>query len=294
MPAIDYNREVLQPLTVSWLGKVQECIRSKEKFVDTANQCMAFFSGSVGFMWETDFLRKYVGDMVSPRFKITMAKAFELVALFGPTLYWRNPTRIVKPRKKIELDPAVFGGLDPSGWMLYQQFQQENAQRSAIDDAVSQLLEMYLNYTPHEQPHGGLAAHASDAITEALVKGRGCLWPRPYFMPGSSRVLTGCFYDTVDNLLIDPDARGLPTPSTSCSSACSRLWEIERTARPAGRRAQGQGLVRIGRRPRPQSGRSLGGRRSPHGQEQRPGDLLQNLVQDGRRRPPVGQRADGR
>jgi hypothetical protein len=67
-----------------------------------------------GFMWQTDFLKKYVGEMVSPRFKITIAKAFELVALFGPTLYWRNPTRLVKPRKKLELDPAVFGGLDPT------------------------------------------------------------------------------------------------------------------------------------------------------------------------------------
>jgi hypothetical protein len=69
--------------------------------------------------------------------------------------------------------------------MLYQQFQQENAQRGPSMTRSARLLEMYLNYTPTEQPGGGLATHASDAITEALVKGRGCLWPRPYFMPGS-------------------------------------------------------------------------------------------------------------
>lgn len=228
MATTDYNREVLQPLVAAWLGKVQEAIRAKARFKDTADQCMAFFSGSVGFMWETDFLRKYVGEMLKPRFKITVAKAFELVALFGPTLYWRNPTRLVKPRKKLEIDPAVFGGLDPSGWQLYQMFQQQSQQQGAVDEAVSQLLEMYLNYTPAEQPGGGLATHSSDAITEALVKGRGCIWPRPYFMPGSERVLTGCFYDTVDNLLIDPDAQSLSDAKFIIQRCIQPTYEVER------------------------------------------------------------------
>lgn len=223
-----YDREILRPLCTAWLGKVQEAMRSKTRFTDTAQQCMGFFAGACGFMWETDFLKKYVGDVASPRFKITIAKAFELVALYGPTLYWRNPTRLVKPRHKLELDPAAFGGLDPTGWQLYQMFQQESMSQGAIDDAVSQLLEMYLNYTPTEQPWGGLATHASDAITEALVKGRGCLWPRPYFMPGSSRVMTGCFYDSVDNLLIDPDAEGLHDAKYIMQRCVQPTWEVER------------------------------------------------------------------
>jgi hypothetical protein len=70
-------------------------------------------------------------------------------------------------------------------------------------------MEMWLNYTPIEQPGGGLEAHGEIAITEALVKGRSCLWPRPYKMPGSQRTLTGCFWKTVDDLFIDPDATSL-------------------------------------------------------------------------------------
>lgn len=219
--------DILRPLTSAWGGKIQESLRHKQPFTDTATQCMAFFNGACGFMWEPGFLNKFIGTNVAPMFKITIAKAFELVALFGPTLYWRNPTRLVKPRAQLSLTPELFAGLDPTG-QLFQASQMQNAQQHAIDDAVSQLMEMYLNYTPVEQPGGGLATHASQAITEALIKGRGVLWPRPYTMPTSDRILTGCFYDSVDNLLIDPDATSLSEAKWIAQRCVQPLWEIER------------------------------------------------------------------
>jgi hypothetical protein len=220
--------QVLQPLVASWLGKIQEAQRTKKAFDDTAKQCMEFFSGSCGFMWQSEYMAKYIGGQISPRFRITIAKAFELVALFGPTLYWRNPHRVVKPRERLTLDPALFGGLDPTGWIFYQS--QQQSQIEAVNDkAAAALLEMYLNYTPLEQPDGGLATHASDAITEALIKGGGCIWPRPYFMPGSQRLLTGCFYDSIDNLLIDPDATSLADAKWIAQLCCHPTWEVERT-----------------------------------------------------------------
>lgn len=218
----------LAPLCMAWLGKVQEGVRGKKMFNDVADQCMGFYRGSVGFMWENDFMRKYIGTMMAPTFKITVAKAFELVALFGPTLYWRNPQRMVKPRKTLQLDPGLFMGMDPSG-ILAQQMAMQQQQESVVDKAVAGVLELYLNYTPQEQPGGGLATHASAAITEALVKGRGCCWPRPYFMPGSERVMTGCFYDSVDNLIIDPDATSLETAKWIAQRCVQPVWEVERT-----------------------------------------------------------------
>lgn len=228
MPVIEARREVLRPLVSAWIGKIQEAAKSKKQFADTAEQCHAFFAGSCGFMWEPKFLQKFVGGALNPKFKITIAKAFELVALFGPTLYWRNPTRMVKPRASIQLDPQLFGGIDPTGYMLYQQMAMEQQQRTAADKAVASLLELYLNYTPIEQPHGGLATHASDAITEALVRGRGCLWPMPYSMPGSDRVLTGCFFDNVENLLIDPDATSLQDARWIAQKCTHPIYEVER------------------------------------------------------------------
>ena len=51
-----------------------------------------------------------------------MAKAFELVALFGPILYWRNPKRTVKSRKQIPINPDIFG---PDNMRELQQLHQE-------------------------------------------------------------------------------------------------------------------------------------------------------------------------
>lgn len=207
--------EFLQPTVSGWLGKVREAIRHKKPFDDVAGQCMEFYSGPVGFLWQSEFLKRFVKGSLAPRFQVTVQKAFELVALFGPSLFWRNPTRIVRPRKAIEIDlaalgmnPAMMGGMTPEGWML-QQAMMQRQQDQSVDRTVAALLEGYLNYSSVEQPGGGLANHSSQAITEALIKGRGCLWPKPYQMPGSPRVLTGCFYDSVDNLLIDPDATNL-------------------------------------------------------------------------------------
>lgn len=222
------STEVLNPLVASWLGKIQEAKRFKKRFNDTAHQCMQFFSGSCGFMWQPAFMQRFLGSMPVPTFRMTIAKAFELVALYGPTLYWRNPTRMVKPRKRVQLDPALFTEIDPTGYLMYQQALGFNSQQMAIEKAVCELQELYLNYTPTEQPGGGLAAHASDAITEALVKGRGCLWPQPYIMPGSSRVMTGCFQDSVDNLLIDPDATSLHNAKWIAQQVTLPTWEWER------------------------------------------------------------------
>ena len=218
----------LQPLTSAWLAKIQEGIRTRQAFNDVAEQCMGFYRGACGFMWDAPFMKKYVGTIMAPTFKITIAKAFELVALFGPTLYWRNPQRVVKPRHCLQMSPEMFAGIDQTG-ALFQQFQMQQAMEQGIDKAVSAVQELYLNYTPTEQPGGGLANHASTAITEALVKGRGCVWPRPYFMPGSQRVLTGCFYDSVDNLLIDPDATSLEEAKWIAQRCIQPVWEVERT-----------------------------------------------------------------
>ena len=257
------NYEFLQPLVTGWLGKIEQSRLHKKPFDDVAQQCDAFFSSTTGFMWDPQFQRRYMRGKLSPKFKMTMNKAFELVALFGPVLYWRNPQRVIKPRQMLQLEPELFG-VDQQAMQQLQQFQQmqqqqpgpppppqvqqqmmelqmaqqmfqqamqEQQQRASVDRARAKLMELYLNYTPWEQPGGGLASHAERAITEALVKGRGCLWSQPYSMPGSRRVLTGSFFDSVDNLFLDPDADS-PDFRDGCTwiakRECKPTWEVER------------------------------------------------------------------
>ena len=280
---------VLRPIVTGWLGKIEQARKHKKPFDDIAEQCTAFFSAATGFMWEPKYRQKFLNTNTSPRFRMTMAKAFELVALFGPILYWRNPKRTVKSRKQVPINPDIFGPdnmrelqqlhqelmgqyqqSEQAVQQMQQQMQQEGQQqgqqqqgqqqqqvmqqmqqqmgqmqqqlqsaaqqlqviepqmkevleaqqmfdksrielraRKFQDDARASLMEGWLNYTPDEQPGGGLAQHAELAITEALVKGRGTLWVAPYTQPGSKMTLTGCFWDTVDNLLIDPDSETL-------------------------------------------------------------------------------------
>ena len=305
--------DALRQLTTGWLSKIELAKEAKKHFNEVSEQCSAFFQASVSFMWEPDFRRKFLGTDVSPNFHVTLNKAFELVSIYGPTLYWQNPERMLQPRKHLPVVPDMFGvdpllqqqlqqqqqqlqqqlqqaqqqaqqvmapiqqqaqqaqqqGVDPNqamqmlmqqnpqamqvqqqiqqlqqqmqqvqqqmqqqqqAQMQYQQTLQQQQQSNTQRKMRSDLLQHWLNYTPKEQPGGGLETHAQRAITESLVKGRGCLMPEAYTMPGSETKLTGCTYLSVDDLLLDPDATGLG-PNECWWMAVKRVqpvWYVER------------------------------------------------------------------
>ena len=111
---------------------------------------------------------------------------------------------------------------------LFKQSQVEAKFRKITDSTRAELIQKWLNYTPGEQPGGGLAQHAEMAITEALVKGRGVLWVQGYNQPESKMNLTGSFYDSVDNLFIDPDAERLEDAKWIAKREVKPVWEVER------------------------------------------------------------------
>lgn len=228
----DQYDQLLTPLTNGWIGKIDEAAKKKRaQFGNVADQCMMFFSGVVGQMYDPKFQSRFIGGDFNPKFKITLNKAFEMVALFGPLIYNRNPNREVNPPDSIEYGPEVFGDPnDPSVQETHKHVTYRDYVRRKVLATGCQVLERYLNYTPNEQPNGGLKQASEDACTEALVKGRGVLWTEAYQPPGSNRILTGSFYDTVDHLQIDPDAE-----SSNFGEAywISRLcvephWKVER------------------------------------------------------------------
>lgn len=220
----------MRPLCFKWEEKVRAAYEAKKEFQSVADQCMGFFSGGANYMWSRKYMRDYMGGSdLHTRFPISINKAFEMVALFGPTLYWRNPHRMINPRKQLQLPMEAFAALgDQMAMMVFQQAQQQAPLLKAQSDVRAMMMEMWLNYTPGEMPGGGLASHASSAITEALVKGRGVTWPKPYMHAGSTKVMTGCFYDSVDNLLIDPDATSLTDAKWIAQRVRQPIWEAER------------------------------------------------------------------
>src|SRR5574343_846295 len=106
----------MRGVCAAWVGKLNKAIRHKKPWAQVAEECEHFFSASTGFLWDPKYKFKFWDTdtgPVKPKFKLTIARAFELVALFGPTLYWRNPIRTAEVRDMPELPPDVFRELVP-------------------------------------------------------------------------------------------------------------------------------------------------------------------------------------
>ena len=227
-----------------WLGKIDRARDMKKAWQDVADECTAFFCGATNFLWDPKYRHKFWNSndgAVKPRFMITIAKAFELVATFGPVLYWRNPTRTATPRESLEVPPEVqlrMMGVDPRVYQQAEVFVQQAEQmqqsgqplsfeaaqslqwfqqvKQQLDESVNrrqteqqdrqmraQMMERYLNWTPFELD---LHRHAEMAITECLIKGRGVLFQEVFRPPGTDRRMVGSFYQSVDDFYIDGDA----------------------------------------------------------------------------------------
>ncbi len=209
--APDYQDDFLKPLVTAWLGRIRQAEEARAPWKRLGDECMHFYEATANFLWDQSKQYKFWEGVTAPTFRVVIAKAFELVAQIGPSLFFRAPRRLVTPRKLNALPQEIFGDVeqDPMAQQVFQQYQMEMSADMQADTARARLMETWLNYTPDQMPGGGLEEHVERAIVEALVKGRGVLWPQPYSVPGSDRTLTGLFFDSVDNLLIDPDAEKL-------------------------------------------------------------------------------------
>lgn len=213
-----------------WVRRLGKAAKAKQPFQKTADQCMQFYTGTLGFMWDDKFQREYMNSKITPQFKLTIAKAFELVAIFGPTLYWKYPNRVCRSHERLELTPEAFGDPeDPSTMQIFEEIMRVDGIEQKRNDSRNQVMQKYLNYSQREQPEG-LSVHSSRAITEALIKGRGMLVVKKYLQPASDSWLTGCFYETVDNLFIDPDAElpGLSDCDWIAIRHCDPVKKVER------------------------------------------------------------------
>ena len=203
------NQDYMSDCVEDWRKQIRASASSADRkgFMKTARTCDEFFRGTVGGMWDDDFRSKFLDGIPAPRFKLTVAKGFELVAIMGPTIMWDYPGRTNRGIKHINLPREYFAD-GPNGDQQYQLYLEEAARLKALDKARSELMDAYQSYTPREQPgRDGLVGASRLAITDAIVKGRGCLVVDTYQFPGSDRTLTGAFYMSVEDLFIDPGCR---------------------------------------------------------------------------------------
>jgi hypothetical protein len=221
----------LRPIVSRWLECIRQAEKHKRPFQADAEEAMQFFAGDPDYMWQDKYARGergYNRGMNPPAFRMQVNRVWEAVRLFAAVIHHRNPTRTVLPKEYPVIGPALLGIFpqppvpqmgpdgqpvigpdgqpvmmpDP-GMMAYQQGLQQQQALFEKRKVVSKLLEDYLNYTPNELD---LKRHSRKVVEEALIKGAGVWWHELYSPPGSTVRMAGSFYDTIDNLLWDPDA----------------------------------------------------------------------------------------
>jgi len=219
--------EFLRPLVSGWTGKLEKAAESRKRWKELSDECMLFYSKSAAAMWDQSYTRKMWQNVKAPKFRITINKAFELVAVFGPNLFWECPHRNVAAKKALDIPQELFQS-DQQAQMVYQSLIQRQQYEEAEDRVVSYLMGTWLNYTPREQPGGGLAGQSELAIVDALIKGRGVMFTRPYQFPSSGKTLTGCFREIPENLLTDPDYKSIDEAKWIALRHVDPHWVVER------------------------------------------------------------------
>jgi hypothetical protein len=217
----DTGEDVLRVIATSWLKKIELGLKHKRPFTEDGREAMDFFDGPHNWFWKEEYARSESGynrSIAPPGFRMQLNRVFEAVKLFASVIYHRNPVRQVTPKKFPEIPPESLG-IDPNDPNVVQQYGmalQETATRDAIRDTVSRLLGAYLNYTPNELD---LKTHSRRVVDEAIIKGAGAWWTELVTDPGSGSNSVGSFADSIDNLVLDPDATEIED-ITWCARRC--------------------------------------------------------------------------
>lgn len=223
----------LAPVCAAWIRKIKSAFDVKKKqFQDDADEAMRFFNGPYEWLYTQGGRSLPVGmfadddDWPQPGLRMQSNRVAEMVQLFGPSLYHKNPYRVATPREYPQIPPEFYG--QPNDPMAQQVFQMVEGQAQlalAQDKARGVLLEGYLNFTPYEL---NLKDHIRSAIDEMIIKGLGVCWTEVYHVPESGWKMAGSFYDSVDNLIIDPDSECVEECQYVARRCCHSVWQVER------------------------------------------------------------------
>ena len=228
MNASELQQYLLGPIVNGWISRLASARLSKERFDTTARICRQFFGNAAKAMWEDEFKKEFFPTIEQPAFMINLNKAFELVALIGPALYWQNPDRMVRANEVPDQTTLamLMGIQDPEQLEMLQQVQQMTAVQK---EALCELNSLYLNYSQKEQP-GTLMAEARKAIDESLITGLGLVWTEAYQHPATGEFLTRNSHGSVDDLFLDPGCKDPDWHDAQYIIAhhCEPIWMAER------------------------------------------------------------------
>lgn len=224
----------LLPICTNWLQKIHKAQEYKQKvFGQFAEEAMRFFDGPYDWIYNGKYssssgtstgMSHDEAEITAPGFRMSVNKVAEMVQLFGPVLYHKNPNRLVTPKEDIAFSPEDVQVADQKAFAIYQLSAQATAQENVAAKTRAKIIEAYLNATPEETD---LRDHARSATDEALIKGMGLLWTEVELLANGTRIV-GSFYDSVDNLVVDPDADSFEKCFWVARRCVEPIWKVER------------------------------------------------------------------
>lgn len=214
----------LNPIVQSWTAKIKNAKQHKyENFGKWADLGAKFFDGAMNdVMWddnkavstdpEVGFLARSAKGW-KPTFRMTYNRMFEAVALFAPSMYFKNPNAQVTPQSVPEVDPAIALGATPEMlqdpmFVAYAEqqvmmMQQQQQMEAAFRKSVASVYGTYLNWL---QKAAAKKRESRMAICEALIKGASYLWTDIIHESGSGTPVVTSQHISCDDIFKDPDA----------------------------------------------------------------------------------------
>jgi hypothetical protein len=233
----------LRPIVAEWTRKIDAAVECKyDRFQKWADEAKNFYDSDHNFMWKNDYatggsgyLDKETASML-PKFRMSVNRVFEMVALYGPSLYHTNPSILVTPQPHPTVPPEALGIMPPDPmqppdplvmqqFMAYQQAMMMEAQQQQQLRACASIKEHYLNWL---QAESNKKSHVRQAITEAIITGMGFLLTEIYNPPGSAIKHPVSRYLSSDDVVFDPDAEYYDDVRWVAIRRTQATWEVER------------------------------------------------------------------
>jgi len=201
---------ILKPIVSAWCECIKKAEQDAAPWINVVDQCRAFYFSFSPIMDSDEKISRLfgkVGAETKPRFIVNLAKAFEAVAIFGPSLFWNIPERQAKPKPLFQIPSEIIGeSPSPELQAVLQAAEVEHARLMPIRRLRAYLMERLLNYWPQVSD---LARHVRAAITDAILTGRGVLLPQVEFQPQTGTFYIGSYHVPSVDLLVDSDATSL-------------------------------------------------------------------------------------
>ena len=207
-----HQSHALNPLCQLWLSKIKLAKKQRwERFGQFAVEAKKFLDAVKNtWMWDEEtargpqgYLSKGAGHL--PTFRMTVNKLAECVALYGPSLYYQNPSILVSLNESPEYPPESLG-FDPNDEMAMQQYQGIMQQRGLEMSLKKVHAEIFQAYSNRLQYKTDKKTHSRRGIVEAVVCGASFLLTEIYQPKGANFKIPRSRYLSWEDVGFDPDA----------------------------------------------------------------------------------------